>query len=206
MTRKARGLSLAEVIVATALLGLISTYVALLIKYGFEYMRASEERAELQRTSLFVLSSITRELAESSGDCITYASGTSPYSGIVYGSPRGLDNQVEYQDGHLLWRKWVCIYYDSSQKLLMRAEEALSPESTFKPDPSPAGFNKTVGEFITGAAANRSVLTRNVSSFSASTLKGVTGNREVLLRLEVQVGEGSRSSTLSTRTGVRPNH
>lgn len=195
--RQQKGLTLPELLIAMALFGLISTYIALLIKAGFGYLRQAEEKAELQRNSLFVLSLMTKEIAESSADCIRYGGGTDP-EGLVYASPRSMAGEVSYDNGHLLWKRWVCIYWDSDSRTVVKVAEPLAAETTFKPDP--VGQSKTVLGMSTANLPYRRVLARNVSGFHAE------GDRQVTISLEVELNQGERRRRLSTRTGVRPNH
>lgn len=197
-TKRQSGLSLVELLIAIALFGLISTYIAALVRYGFTYLQRAQDRAELQRVSLFLLSSLSSELSESSPDCIRYATPAET-PGLVFASPRGTDDQVDYLNSRLLWKKWIAVWWDQENRQVVRAESALSSPTVFKPDPSPAGFDRSVGSF-SSVITGRRVLTRNVSNFQ------VEGDREVRISLEVEVNQGQRRSRLTTRTGIHPHH
>ena len=192
-------MSLAEVLVAMALFGMISTSIALLVNAAATYARRAETRAELQRTSLYVLSSLSRELVETSADCVAYAPTTALRPGVVFASPRGIDGQVGYSASHrLLWKTWVAFYWDRDTGLLYRAMEEISPATPFKPNP--VSLLVTVESLAGSAGASRRVLARRVSEFSAE------GNREVTVALEVEVVQGDSRSALTTRTAIRPHH
>lgn len=195
--RRHAGLSLVELLIAIALFGLISTYIAALVRYGFTYLQRAQDRAELQRVSLFLLSRLSSELSESSPDCLRY-SGPNEAPGLVFASPRGEDDLVSYSDNRLLWKKWVAVWWDRDRQQILRAESTLPTPTLFKPDPSPAGFDVSVTS-LTSVATQR-VLARNVSGFE------VRGDREVSVSLEVEVNQGPRRSKLTTRTGIHPHH
>lgn len=196
----AHALSLPELLVSLLLFGLISGAVALLVRTGLEYLRQTEARAELQRNSLFVLNQLTRELAESSLDGLRLADPVDDPPGLVFASPRGEDGVV-YKNNRLAWRRLVAVYWDQNERLLVRAAEPLAADSTFIPDLSPQGLNRSVASFQTSPSSTRRVLGRNVSSFSTALAGG-----QVELRLEVSVNEGSYVSKLSTRTSASPAH
>lgn len=201
MRTRRQGVSLAELLIALALFGLIATMIAALVRTAFTYMRQAEDRAELQRTSLFLLSNLSQEIAESSADSIRYADpGNDEPPGLVFGTPRGQDNQVEYLNNNLVWKKWVAVWWDEEAKLVLRVEEPLASPTTFKPDPMPVGFDKSVSGLAATSGLPRWVLARNVTGFA------VEGGLEVRMSLQVEVNQGERRSRLTTRTGVRPNH
>lgn len=193
-----QGASLVELLIAMAVFGLISSMLALLVRNGLAYMQRAQDRAELQRLSLFLLSSLSAEIAESSPDCIRYSDlGTSP--GIVYATPRGSNNLVEYADNRLIWKKWVGVWWDQASGLILRSELPLPSSTTFKPDPGPSGYDRSVASMQTSGYDKR-ILTRNVSDFS------VEGEREVRISLQIEVNQGLHRSRLTTRTGIRPHH
>lgn len=181
-----------------ALFGLITSCVAVLIQTGLRYLREGEARAELQRSSLFVLSELTREIAESSNDGIRFPDPGEP-PGLVYASPRG-SNGVSYINNRLAWKQVIGVYWDQDGKLLIKGKESLATPTTFVPDLSAAGLNKSVSHFVAMASSAKKVLARNVSAFD------VSGAGHIQIRLEVFLEEGSRVSRLSTQTGVSPAH
>ncbi len=202
MRTKRKGVSLLELLVAMAVFGLISSMVALLVRNGLTYMRHAQNRAELQRLSLFLLSSLSAEIAESSPDCIRYSDPgpSGKPTGIVYATPRGSNNLVMYdQNNRLVWRKWVAVWWDEASGLILRSEDPLPSSTTFKPDPGVTGYNRSVTSMQVPSYDKR-VLTRNVSDFS------VEGDREVRVSLQIEVDQGARRSRLRTETGIRPHH
>lgn len=196
---KAKGLTLVELMIATSLFALVAATMAVLIKSGFRYMREADERAELQRTSLFVLSGLSREITESSPDCVRFGE-SSGAQGLVFASPRGANDAVDYTNNHLQWKKWVCVFWDESNRRLLRKEEFFANPTTFKPDPSPQGLNKSVESFAGSLSQTGRILAREVSDFQ------VEGDREVRIVLRTEVGDGERTSSLTTRTTVRLYH
>lgn len=195
-----RGLTLPEVLVAMALFGMVSTAIALLLNAALSYTRRAETRAELQRAALFALNGVAREIAESSSDSLRVGSGGGEPVGLVFGSPRGADDQVEYQNNRLLWKSWIAVYWDQPQGLLMRSRRLLDTPSPFKPDPSPQGLDVGTALMAGMPPANQRVLTRRVSDLV------IEAGREVKLTLQVEVAEEGTVSRLTTQTAVRPNH
>jgi hypothetical protein len=189
-------MTMAEVLIAMALFGLLSTSIGLLLKHAMLYMRRAETRGELQRVSLFVLSSLSRELAESSSDCLGFDSGSGWDGALLFATPRGADDQVIYDDSLMQWRGWVGVGLQSDSGLLLRAYQPLSTNTPFKP--SPLGVD--VLAMLSDSNRRTRVLARNVTGFQA------TLGREVNLTLRVEVREGDDVSTLTTETAVRPMH
>ena len=196
---KEQGLTLVELMIASSLFALVAATMAVLIKSGYRYMREADERAELQRTSLFVLSGLSREITESSPDCVRFGASSGP-QGLVFASPRGANDAVDYTGNHLQWKKWVCVYWDESNRRLLRQEEYFANPTTFKPDPSPQGLDKSVASFAGSPSQQGRILAREVSDFR------VEGDREVRIVLRTEVGEEDRKSSLVTRTTVRLYH
>jgi hypothetical protein len=192
-----QGLSLLELLIASFLFGLVSVMVAFLVRAGYQYLRQTEQRADLQRASLFVMSGLSRELVQSSVDTIRY-SGPSDPAGLVFASPRGTDGMVSYTNNRLEWKRWTGVYWDQSRSLLLQVEQPFPSPTIFKPDPSTLGQDKSVSYFA-GLPSPR-ILARNVTDFT------VDGDREVRLTLQTEVKQGDKRSRLTTRTAVRPYH
>lgn len=197
--KKHQATSLAELMVAVGIFGLISTYIALLIKVGFSYTRDAHDRGELQRTSLRVLSNIGRELAESNPDCLRQNQPGQP-GWLVFASPRG-DGGITYQGSNLLWKSWIAIYCDQNSKLLLREDKAITPAQAFKPDPGPGGLDITLAQIQSNPLSDRSLITRNVADFTASI-----SEQKVELSLKVEVGEDEHHLLLTSKTTVHPRN
>lgn len=193
-----RGSSLVELIVSMALFALLSLSIGTLTRNGLEYLRMAELRAELSRQSLFALSSVSRELVESNTDAIRPAATGEP-PGIVFASPRSATGGITYVNNRLQWNRWVCVYWDQPRGLVLRVVEEFASPTTFIPDPSPVGSNKSVTA-LSALAATRS-LARGVTDFEVQS----TG-KLITLSLEVQAGTGDRIAKLSTQTTVSPRH
>ncbi len=196
------GATLLELFIGIAIFGMISVALGLLIRTGTEYIQKTEERAELQRTSLYALSGMSREIAESSHDSIRLNDQPTGLPGIVYATPRG-NGGVTYSNNNLQWKRIVGVYWDSTQELLLRTEEDLAAPTTFVPDLSTLGLNKSVSYFASLNNSSRKLLARNVSGFSVTATNGF---RVITFDLEVYTTFRSQTSTLTTRTGVSPSH
>lgn len=191
-----RGLSLAEVLIAAALFALISASIAMLLRTALDYRRKTETKAELQRSCLFALNDISRELAESSSDCIRISEPGQP-DGVIWASPRGVDNLVSYQNNRLVWKTWVGVYLDTSQGLLLHAVEPIASPGPFKPNPITLNIST---QALADPDTSKRVLARHVTSFS------VQGTREVNLALSVELRMQEQVWVLRTRTAVYPIH
>lgn len=188
-----------ELLIGIGLFGLISTSLGILVRNGLEYLRMAEIKAELSRQSLFALSMISRELAESTGDAIRQSAVGEP-PGFVFASPRSGTSGITYTNNRLEWKRWICIYWDQADNRLVRLVEEFSTATTFIPDPYPAGDDRSTLNMSTSLAVSRRLMARNVTGFSS------VGTRQVTLTLEVQAGDPPRVSKLSTRTTVAPRH
>lgn len=106
--RAERGTTLVELLVCSALLGLLMTGVLAVIVANNQYLRNSEARLEMQREAMQSLSQMTRELAESD----RYAVTVEP-DAMVFASPRDLHGKITFDSrGRLQWHKYVCYYRD----------------------------------------------------------------------------------------------
>ena len=192
-----RGLTLIELVIATALFGLSALMIGLLVRQGASYLNRMEIRAELQRSCLFGLSRVTKELNQSSKESVRLGP---PGEGVVFASPQGLDGVVTYSELNLQWKSWICVYRDPDTNTLVQAQEEFLAPTLFKPDPSSTGRNRDIPSFFPPLPAYRKVLARNVSKFHAE------GFDEITLELEAEVGEGDHLARLTTRTVARPRN
>ncbi len=197
--RRKRGISIVELLIGIGLFGLISTSLGILVRNGLEYLRMAEVKAELSRQSLYALSMVSRELAESNPDAIRQSSVGEP-PGLVFASPRSGSSGITYQNNRLQWKRWICLYWDQPNNRLVRLVEEFSSPTTFIPDPFPAGSDRSTLNMSTSVAVARRMMARNVTNFST------TGTQQVTITLEVQAGEGPRLSKLTTQTAVAPRH
>lgn len=200
MTRSSRGFSIVELLIGVGLFGLISTSIGILVRTGLEYLRMAEIRAELSRQSLFALSGISRELVESNSDAIRLAQPGLDPPGVVFASPRSASGGINYVNNHLQWNRWICVYWDQPSLRLVRLIEDFDSPTTFTPDPSPIGANRSTTTMSTSSGVGRRLLARNVTNFD------VQGVELVNITLEVQAGVGTRVSKLTTQTTLSPRH
>lgn len=131
--KRARGTSLFELLIASALVGLIMTVIYSILIYGIQYYQTQSTTVEIQQNALVAMSALTNELVESNGGSLR-TDQTDPIRGIVFGSPRNSAGQVNYNNTKLRWSKFVCYYLDvvNDVPCLMRTEKPLS-EFTFSP-------------------------------------------------------------------------
>ena len=128
MQSKRRGITLLELIISSVLVSLLMLEVWALMSAGSRYYHRANTILELQRSALVTLSWMSRELGE--GDPISFRNDlASPTPGFVFGSPRGVDGEIDFNDkGILQWQTMVCYYIETidGRNHLFRASRELS--------------------------------------------------------------------------------
>lgn len=128
------GVSLVELLVASAIVGLLMLEIWKLVAAGSTFYHRVRSQGEVQRNTLLALRWIAKDL--SSGTTFSFrqydTDGTVPvtHPGIVFGSPSQLDSSsVAYDDrGRMLWSSIIGYYIDPSDNVLYR-QQILLPES-----------------------------------------------------------------------------
>lgn len=136
--KRARGTSLFELLIATALVGLLMTMVYTILASGVNYYLSQSATIDVQQNALIAMSALTNELVETNGGSLKTDQDL-PTVGIVFGSPRDAAGNINYVNTKLQWAKFVCYYLDVVRDVpcLMRTEKPLS-DFTFSP---PISFN-----------------------------------------------------------------
>lgn len=136
-----KGYSLIELVVAQAVLGVCLLGIAALVRSGTRYMLLTNAKAELQKSGLLTLRHMTQEFQEtndgsfSTGNSVAAPNGQAHY-GVVFGSPRDpKDGSIEYQDGRLVWCKFVCYYLRTINggPAIVRTVAKLDPKVPYPP-------------------------------------------------------------------------
>lgn len=149
-SKRNRALSLAELIVATFILSLISVAAFKILAEGLRYVRTNQLAIDAQRAGLSIVSRISQGIQSSRSDLIDASA-----DGVVFASPTKDDGTVEFDiaEQKLLWQNWVCLYYDDEKVTLRKI--AISPPS-LEPGapPAPSSFasqnvEKLLGDDIT---------------------------------------------------------
>lgn len=135
--KRSRGISLIEMVVATAIVSLISLAAFKILAEGLRYVRTNQLAIDAQRAGLSILSGIGGGLQGSRSDLIDSAP-----EGLVYASPVKDDGTIEFElsEHKLLWQKWVCYYYDG-REVTLRERTIAPPSMEPGAPPSPASFS-----------------------------------------------------------------
>ena len=122
-----RGLTLAEVVVASAVMVFVTFAATTMLVGGLAAQASQQRQGDLQRGAGGALSRLCDELSEGSAGAVRFYS--SP-SGVVFASPRDMVGKVSYAaDGRLLWCGFICYYLDSvnGRTCVVRKWSSLSP-------------------------------------------------------------------------------
>lgn len=107
--------------------------VWLLMRAGTQFYVKIRAQSEVQRDALLALRWLSKDLSEGAPLSFkAYApdnpSAVSVHPGIVFGSPKDLQEQVQYNDhGRLMWTSVVSYYIDPATKTLFRVKLPLDP-------------------------------------------------------------------------------
>lgn len=174
MNRRARGLTLLEAAIVLSLMAVVMVLVTMYFVRAQRYATDTEAYASVQRDATVVLRKISSDLYASTVKEIGY----SPDQDAVWflssrtsapGQPFVLFRE---ETGKIVWRKWVCYYFEASSGKLFRAEVALdSPDSELLTPPTPT---PSLSYFQTSPEVVRQAVGRKLRLFRVSpTTKGV---------------------------------
>jgi type II secretory pathway pseudopilin PulG len=132
------GISLMELLVATAIMSLIAIIGTKIMVEGSQYLRLNQMAIDAQRSGLALSTQVNNGLQTTKRNLIA-----TDASGVVFASPFKPDGTAEYEvsDNKLKWQKWVCFYYDASAQKVTPTRTA-DRQSQFKSrlGPSPGDF------------------------------------------------------------------
>lgn len=161
MRARARGLTVAEVLVYSVLALALLAGIHLYVQSGMRLYRGGENHKELQKEALITMRRLTGELSNSTAG-VEAGGGrivlpTTGEDKVIYPSADDLATAPNhtvwlYQDptGDVLWRKWVLLSFDSDERALRKREIEISPdvvESSLGTPPETQDF-PTAGELI----------------------------------------------------------
>ena len=174
MVRRPPGFTLIEAAIVFALMAALMTLVSMYFVRGQRYQADTETYATVQKNSSVVLRKVTSDLYTGT----VKEMQVSPAEDAVWflsSRPNGPDQpflQFDAKTGKIVWRKWVCYYYDSVGKALVRAEVPLDPpDSELLMPPTPA---VSLAFFQTSPSVTKQPVGRRVNEFRVGrTTKGV---------------------------------
>ncbi|MCA9797392.1 MAG: hypothetical protein KC910_36525, partial [Candidatus Eremiobacteraeota bacterium] len=102
-----------------------------IFREGAQYFRTNQRAVDAQNSALVFLNKMSLEAVSAREDLIE--SYGAPYPGLVFASPTGADGKIHYgADSRIIWKRYICFYYDSAERKVYRKEEAV-PGSTLLP-------------------------------------------------------------------------
>jgi prepilin-type N-terminal cleavage/methylation domain-containing protein len=120
-----RGASLVEVIVAIAILGILTTTLFAMFKTGVTALRKVENQSELIRELQLLSLKITQEASES-----TYTSLSVSPDGHIVSFLSAVDSDGNFQAnefGRPVWQKFILYYYDTADSTIKRTVVDFTP-------------------------------------------------------------------------------
>lgn len=159
------------------LLSLLMTGIYAVYTATMSYARINDASNQLQTGAQMTLLSLTGELSECSEPYVEaswyYDAGTGALTaadascsnpvGIIFLSPRGAGNRYDPISQRLIWKTWVCYYYDTAARKIVRKEWALSPLPSTTP---PTSSGKKTSDFQSQAGLPTRVIAQNITSFT----------------------------------------
>ncbi|MEW6283643.1 MAG: prepilin-type N-terminal cleavage/methylation domain-containing protein [Candidatus Eremiobacterota bacterium] len=171
---RGRGLTLPELLVGMALLGLLLTILMQLLTPSLHIWDVNRARSDADQAALVLLPRLTRELCATSRQSVTTARGT-----VSFLSTGSLEPGYDPRTGKPIWRLFVIYYLDEPGRELYRREWPLAA-------PTSRPVRLTPGE-LAGLASDGRRASRGVSGFQMTDAAGEP------LRLQVEFVRSSRS-------------
>lgn len=132
---RVRGTSLVELMISSMLVGLLMLEVWALVQAGGTFYLKAKGQGDIQRNSLLALRWISKDISE--GSAISFRQYSQPDStrtGIVFGSPKTMSGNVEYDDvGHIKWSTVIGYYIEVNDGGLYRQQIELEEQQGFPP-------------------------------------------------------------------------
>lgn len=132
-------MTLMELIVSSALVLLLMGMVWMLLQLGSKFYLKVRAQSEIQTNALIALRWMSKDLAEGAPRSFRHYSPDSQTrssinNGIVFGSPKDLDDKVSYSDsGRMLWSAINAYYIDSETNEFFRLKTPISEKTTIAP-------------------------------------------------------------------------
>jgi hypothetical protein len=130
--KKTLGLSIVELLVASTLVLLIMGEVWMMLRAGGQFYLRVKSQTETQRSALIALRWLSKDLAEGAPLSFRHydpdnPSITTTRNGIVFGSPKDIEEAVSYDErGRLLWTTVTGYYIDPDTNVLYRTKLPLT--------------------------------------------------------------------------------
>ncbi len=189
------GATLIEIMVASAVTFLIIFMAYDMLAAARRYYVKIQTMQEITDHSLYAMVRLTRELEETSARSIHIDSDP---PGIVFASPRDLQGNFNYNPmGGPSWTKYVCLYWDSSTRKLMKVDELLPGGHVSSPPQIPPTRNTT---FFATSSYPKTVLARDIAYFE------ITGTKPLSVSLECSKQIFGKTYSTKITTEVTPKN
>lgn len=194
--------SLAELLIALSLMGLLLTGVYALLTLSTRSAREAEVFETVHSQALVGVAKIRQELTLTS--MVSVSDLTSGPDSIVFASPQlalsGGEPQVYTYgpNGNLEWHKWVAFYRDGSQ--IVRAEIPFASPTNFPPDTPPP-----LSDFQALASNQKLPIARNCASLKFEPGTGINGSVLVTLQT-IALVNSDQATELTLRDEIAPRN
>ncbi len=152
--------------VVMALLGGLMSLVAMFMQHGRNYASDAETYSRVQRSATLALRRITDDIYTGSGNFLQCYGDSLVF--LSSRSPDPQDSIVGFHEttGRVLWKSWLCHYYDAQEQVVIRAELPLTlpisePGELPEPTVGPATFR-------TQSSVRRTPIAQNVQAFEVT--------------------------------------
>ena len=195
--RRKKGTTLLELLIVTALMGIIMVSVSTLIRVAVDYYFYATEQIEVQRRALLSLNLLGQELSFSNIGTVKEEAGTNP--GLIFASAAGATGGLARDAaGRLVWNRWIGYYFDTvnDRPTLMRKEMPIATGSPLLPDVNPL----TIGSFLSLTDPGR-VMAAGITDVKAEKLTDA-----VRITVTAEVKEGRNWLELDVDTTIVPKN
>lgn len=120
-----RGISLAELLIACTILGMLLSAVFMIYRMGAQAWLKSDAKSELLQVAQIVSAKVNREVEGSSYRGLEISADG---SGLAFPSAKDLNGVFVYDPVAItpIWQKYQVIYFDASKKALFQREVPLA--------------------------------------------------------------------------------
>jgi hypothetical protein len=132
-----------ELMVASAILMFLLAGLYLLLTGGMRYYQQARAYRTSQHEALVGIRAVLEELGDSRASSVSIDSTLPQAHRIIFPSGQtypGDGGPIQFVGGDIQWQKWVCIYLDTADNELHRAELAMAPTTAPPAAPGFAAF------------------------------------------------------------------
>ena len=166
MVRKQRAFTILEALLVMALVGSLLTLVAMYFSRARHYTSDTETYSHVQSEANLALRRLTDAFYKGTVEWDQYYGDSVIFLSSERLTPSEPELEFDTATGKIVWKKWVCFYYDAANQSIIRAEQPLdSPTSNLLTQPAPA---VSPDYFRTEPSLKRKPIAQDVTSFIIS--------------------------------------